>query len=464
MSTEVQLAEFVTGLRPADASPASHKTAQRVLMASIGAGIAAAREDGIAELRELLQARGGRAEARTFVYGDELPAVAAAQFNGTLSRALDFCDAMAPGPHFGSAVIPAACAAAELAGGCSGSEFLAALLVGCEIGARFNLTEAMYDGFDPTGVAAVFAATAAAARILRLSTKQTLNALGLALNRCGGSFQSNIDATLAVRLIEGWVAQSGLECAQLARAGMTGPRNYLTGPYGYAHLFGRDRLEPHEVVGRLGDEWRMNSIVFKKYPSCGATQGMTELTLQLVRELELKPESISRVEVRLNPYCHRLVGQPFEVGENPRVNAQFSAQYCIANALSRRSSKLSHFRPSEVSSPDTRALIGRITCVADPTLDARGHSSVDLAITTARGHVHSRTLDISPGFPGNELSDADHRERFEACMEYAPYPLPAASRDRFLEAAADLPALIDARQLIDDLMVARTAPTQAART
>jgi 2-methylcitrate dehydratase PrpD len=81
----------------------------------------------------------------------------------------------------------------------------------------------MYDGFDPTGVSVVFASTAAAARILGLSPQQTLNALGLALNRCGGSFQSNVDATLAVRVIQGWVAQTGLECAQMALAGITGP-------------------------------------------------------------------------------------------------------------------------------------------------------------------------------------------------------------------------------------------------
>lgn len=455
MTAELRLAEFVTEVQPAQASAAALETACRVLMASVGAGIAGAREEGIAELRRLLLARGGRAEAHAFVYGDGLPAVAAAQLNGTLCRALDYCDAMAPGPHFGSAVIPAACAATELAGGCSGAEFLAALLVGCEVGARLNLTESMYGGFDPTGVSAVFASTAAAARILRLSKPQTLSALGLALNRCGGSFQSNIDATLAVRVIEGWVAQSGLECAQLALAGITGPRNFLAGIYGYAHLFGRDRLDPREIARGLGEEWRMRSIVFKKFPSCGATQGMTELALQMVSELDLKPQDIARVEVRLNPYCHRLVGHPFEVGENPRVSAQFSAQYCIASAISRRAAKLSHFTPSEISAPDVLALADRIACVGDPALDARGHSAVDVVITTAGGDVHSRTLDVAPGFPGNELTDEDHLRRFEECMEYAPFPLPPESRREFLEAAADLSALADARRLVSYLIVAR---------
>jgi 2-methylcitrate dehydratase PrpD len=452
MKPELELTEFVTRLRVTEVPPAALKTARRVLMASVGAGIAGAGEDGIAQLRRLLQVRGGADEARALVFGGKLPAHAAAQFNGTLCRALDYCDALAPGAHIGSSLVPAALAAAELAGGCSGAELLAALVAGCEVGARLNLTEAMYDGFDPTGVAVVFASTAAAARLLQLSDKQTLSALGLAFNRCGGSFQSNIDGTLAVRVIQGWVAQTGLECAQLAQAGITGPENFLSGVYGYAHLFGRDCLDAGAITASLSREWRMNDIVFKKYPSCGATQGMTELTLQLGAELELVPDRVSHVAVRLNPYCHRLVGSPFRLGENPRVNAQFSTQYCVANALVRRKSTLSHFTPANIADPEVQEMIGRISCEGDPALDARGHTAVDVTITTKEGNVQGRRLDIAPGFPGNTLSDEDHAARFDDCMRYAAHPLPARQIDTFLGAVGGLDGLPDARTLVDCLI------------
>lgn len=451
MRPEHLLAEFVTQFQPDQATAGALLTVRRMFLASVAAGVAGAGEDGIKELRQLLSVRGGSAEAHTFIYGDCLPAYAAAQFNGTLCRALDYCDAMAPGVHLGSSLTPTACAVAELLGHCSGRDFVAGLLVGCEVGARLNLTEAMYDGFDPTGIAVVFASTATAARLFRLSEKQTLNALGLALNRCGGSFQSNVDGSLAVRIVQGWVAQAGLECAQLASAGITGPRDFLSGIYGYCHLFGRDRLEPEVVTHGLGDEWRTNKMVFKKFPSCGATQGMTELTLQLARELELRPEDVSRVEVRLNPYSHRLVGHPFRSGDNPRVDAQFSAQYCVANAIVRRGSKLSHFRPDQTRDPAVRSLIDRVTCVGDPSLDTRGHSAVDVTVDTVRGRSYSRSLDISPGFPGNDLSDEEHLSRFKECMEYAAYPLAADSARALLDASADLSAVSDVNDLINYL-------------
>lgn len=452
MTPEQQLATFVTALQPAVVPPEAQRTTKLVALASLGAGIAGAGEDGIGPLRELLRQRGGTGQARCLVFGDRLPAVAAAQLGGTLCRALDYCDAMAPGPHIGSALLPAALAAAELRGGCSGAELLAALVVGCEVGARFNLTESQYDGFDPTGVAVVFAATAGACRVLGLDAKQTLNALGLAFNRCGGSFQSNIDGTLAVRLIQGWVAATGIECAQMAAAGLTGPTHFLTGVYGYPHLYGRDRLQPADMVAGLGTEWRLQRMMFKPYPSCGATQGLTRLVLDLVHELDLRPEHVARLEIRQPPYSHKLVGHPWRLGDNPRVNAQFSAQYCAANAIVRRAARLDHFRVDAIGNPAVLALIERITTVADPAMDARGHTAVDVDLTLANGQRHHRELDIAPGFPGNGLSDAQHLARFADCMAYAPHPLPPANAQALLAAIDGLAGLGDACELVDLLI------------
>lgn len=431
---EAELARWICRFDGRDLPERASTIARRVLLAVTGTGLAAVAEDGIEALRRWHLGRGGAAQASTLVFGDKLPATAAAQINGTLCRALDFCDAMAPGPHFGSAVFPAALAAAELrvfespdAPACTGAEFLAAVAVGLEVGSRFNLEESQYDGFDPTGVAAVFAATATASRLLGLSEAQIHHALGLAFNRCGGSFQSNVDGSLGVRLVQGWVAAAGVECAELARAGLTGPRHFIGGVYGYARLFGRGRLEPHSVAHELGQRWRLEAMMFKPYPSCGATQGVTSLALDLVGEFALGAADLASATVRLNPYCHRLVGKRFEPGQNPRVDAQFSAAYCVANALARGSSRLAHFTPAAVAELHATGLIERIEVLADAALDARGHTAVDLALRTTDGRILERQLDIAPGFPGRPLTEAEHQRRFDDCLAYAPKPLAAAN-------------------------------------
>ena len=456
MSPELRLAQFVCDLQAESVPEAARRVLQRMALAVSGTAAAGAGEDGIDGLRALLLERGGSPQATTLVFGDRLPAHAAAQFNATLCRALDFCDAMAPGPHIGSSLIPAALAAAELAGGCSGREFLAAIAAGAELSSRLNLTEAQYAGFDPTGIAVVFAPAAAAARILGLTPAQTLNALALAFNRCGGSFQSHIDGSLGVRMVQGWVAEAGVSCAQMARRGITGPAHFLAGIYGYAQLYGRGTLDVDAVVADLGTHWRVHDVVFKKYPSCGVTQGVTELALSIVADAGVVADTVRSAQVRLPPYAFRLVGHPFQIGANPRVDAQFNARYCVANAIARGSSRLQHFDPASVADPALRGLVDRITVIADSAMDARGHAAVDLAVTTTDGTVHRRSLDVPPGFPGAELSDAQHLARFRDCLAYAPRPLAEASVQRFLAALDGIAELPDVRVLAS-LLVAPPA-------
>jgi 2-methylcitrate dehydratase PrpD len=448
VAAEDRLAEFVLGPEPRRAPAEVTRIVRLCLLTSASTAIAGAAEDGVAELRDHVVAQGGRAEATTLVFGDRLPAASAALVNGLMCRALDYCDAMWPGLHIGSALIPAALAAAELAGGCSGAQLLDALTAGAEVGARLNLDGTQYDGFDPTGVAGVFAATAACARLLGLSAEQARNALALAFNRCGGSFQSNVDGSLAVRLIQGWVAESAVHCARLARAGFTGPRRFLGGEYGYLHLFGRDRTDAASVVAGLGTEWRLNRMVFKRFPSCGGTQAVTKLALDVIARHPVRAEDVAAVRVKLPPYTYRLVGQPFGLGANPRVDAQFSAQYCVASALIRRGSRLADFRPAAVRDPAVAELAQRVEVAPAERLGTPGEPIAILEATTRDGRRYDSSIDIPPGFPGNELTDAEHAERLADCLDYAPFPLPAGQADAFRRAVGSLASLADARDLL----------------
>lgn len=146
------------------------------------------------------------------------------------------------------------------------------------------------------------------------------------------------------------------------------------------------------------------------------------------------------------------MGHSFAMGDNPRVNAQFSAQYCLANAIVRGDSQLAHFRPEQVADEAVLALAQRVRTVADPALDARGHSSVDVAITAGNGQVLVRKLDIAPGYPGNELDDAQHRKRFRDCLAYAARPLAAEQVDGVLAAVEQIEGFPDARRLVDLLI------------
>lgn len=453
MSTEQEIARFVCRTDFSAIPGPALETMRDVVLGVLGTTIAGASAEGCGTVVELARELGGRPEASVLVHGDKVPAQQAAFVNAVMARALDFEDSMAPGAHPGAAVVSAALAAAELAGGVSGADFLAAVTVGTELAVRMNLGEAEYDGFDPTGVCVPFGSTAAAAKILGLSEAETLHALALAFCRCGGSFQANVDGALAVRVIQGWVSETGVTCARLAGRGITGPRNFLDGVYGYFHLFGRDRVGSGKVLSGLGTEYQVDRLVFKKYPSCGGTQASTELILGLIDEEGLEADDVEHVEIRIVPYLHRLVGHPFQLGSNPKVNAQFSVRWCVANALVRKGSTLAHFEADAVGDPAVLRLVEKIDAVPDATLDARGHSAVDMCVMTKGGKEYLRKLDVAPGFPGNPLTKNDQLRRFWDCLAFGDSAMMDGDRGaEILRVVERLDEMEDVRALISLLL------------
>jgi hypothetical protein len=153
----------------------------------------------------------------------------------------------------------------------------------------------------------------------------------------------------------------------------------------------------------LGSRFECQKILFKKYPSCGLTLGSTDLILSLMREAEgkdISADTVERVKVTVPPYTYKLVGHPFEMGTTPRVNAQFSIRYCVANALFRRSSKLAHFEEEAIRTPQVLDLAQRVDVVVDPAMEVRGHTPVDMTVCMKDGRELFRRIEVAPGFPG----------------------------------------------------------------
>src|SRR4030042_470817 len=395
METEKRLAEYVSETKFDDLPKEPVDTIKNVLLTILGTTIAGATAEGCETLIHQVKEWGGRKEATILIHGGKVPAYNAAFVNSVMARALDFCEAMVPGMHVGSSSVPTALATAELAGGCSGKEFLTAIVLGTEMAARLNLPESAYEGF---------------------------------------------------------VSQGGIICAQLAQRGITGPKNFLEGIYAYFHLYAKDKYDPWAVLDGLGKKFELAKTVFKKYPSCGGTLASTDAILELSKEKGLVPEDVTRINIQVTPYIHKLVGHPFKVGENPKVNAQFSIQYCVANALLRKGSKLRHFDETFIREPKIIELVNKIHVVADPALDERGHTAVDMRVTTRNGTVLHKNVAIARGFPGKPLTKEEHNEHFQDCVSYAGKPLPPENVEKVVSLVSQLEDLTDVCNLIPLLL------------
>jgi len=445
---ERALAKFVCDAKYEDLPMETVATVKLQCTALYGATIAATYAAGCKEVADYVRDIGGKEEATVLMHGGKVPAQMAAFANAVMGRAHDIDDHISPGIHIGSAVIPAALATAEMVGGCSGKEFITAIAVGTEIALRLNLKDTDFDGFDPTGILSVYASAAAAAKLMKLDEEQTLNALALAYNRSGGSFQSNVDGSLAVRIIEGWVSQMGVECARLAKIGITGPQNFLEGVYSFFHLYAKENIDRRYVAENLGKEWRVHKLNFKKYPSCGLTQGSTQLILDMMDEHGFTADDVEKIEVRLPPFSYKLVGK-FELGDNPKVSAQFSVGYCVANALLRKEITLSQFEAPAIVAPEVREfLAARVEVINDHELN-REHYSSDIVARLKHGNVLKGSIDIPPGTPAYPMTEDEHRRRFFDCVAFADLPwLKNDKRDLLIAALGRIDELENVTKLI----------------
>jgi 2-methylcitrate dehydratase PrpD len=444
------LAEWAASATFADL-PESAVAAMKLLTRTVlGTAVAGATSHGCEATVEQVKEWGGRPEATIWIYGGKAPAHAAAMANSVMARALDICDAAVPGQHIGTSAVPVAVATAELVGGVSGSELITALAIGSEIATRLGFVSRL-DGFDPTGACSIFASCVTAAKILRLDARQMLNAMALVFNKAGGSFQSNVDASLAVRVIEGFISQDGVICAQLAQRNITGPKNWLEGVWGYYHLFCKGERDTEMVAGELGKRWMLHTFGYKTRPQCGATISSTDAILALLEKQPFEPEQVERIDIRMASEgpCS-LVGSEFELGDHPQVSGQFNVRYCVANAITRKSSKLHHFTDESVSDPGIGALARRIETHLAPELSEGRRelaARVALEVRLKDGRILTCGADGPSGFPPNPKTPQMHLDDFLEHTAYGGRPLTKHNVARILSTIERLDAVADVREL-----------------
>jgi 2-methylcitrate dehydratase PrpD len=452
MNTETKLIEYTFNTKYDDLPPLAINIVKSMILINLGCLIAGSTLDECKKLIEIVKEWGGKPEAGILVYNVKVPGYNAALANGTMCRALDFGDAIAPGIHIGPVAIPAALAAAELAGGCSGKEFLTSLTVGIEVAARLNRLNlkghtGTYNGFKPTGVCSAFGGTATAGRILGLTPEQMSNALGIVFNRVGGSIQGNIEGAHTVALVAGFAAQSSIICTELAQMGLTGPRNFIEGVYGYFHLYANDNRDEQTVAGELGSRFELYNVLFKQYPHCGLIQTSTQGILELVREQGLTPEDVSKITVWVQLFTYKDVGH-FDAANSSRQSAQFSLKYCVASALLRGSSQFQHFEGSCIRDPQVVNIVKKIDVISSPAMEERDQTSMDMEVKTKKGVTYHKSIDTPRGFPGNPMTRDEYIALFRQCANYGNKPWPQEKTDNILAAIDRLEDLSDVRALI----------------
>ncbi len=386
----------------------------------------------------------------------------AALLNGTLAHSLDFDDTHASASlHPSAPIVPAALAAAEMAGA-DGKALIAAIVGGYETQIRLSQAldpAAHYDrGFHPTATCGTFGAAAAAARLFNLDADGHANAFGIVLSMAAGSMQFLANGAWTKRSHVGHAAMCGLIAATLARAGYQGAADAIEGTWGFLHAYA-PAADAARVVEGLGQRWETMKIAVKPFPSCRYSHAPLDGILALAREHGIRAEEVEEVAVGVSEPGWKIIGDPEPAKQSPKsvVDGQFSMAFCAAVAL--RSGGLAwDDYARHLGDPATLALCKKVRTRVDPQAQADfpAEMSASVRIKTARG-VFETYVRVPKGEPANFLTADELRAKFDGLA--APY-LSAQRRD---EIAAALLALDEARDIGAVLRLTRAESAGARR-
>lgn len=343
--------------------------------------------------------------------------------------------------HPGPVVIPVALAATESAAG-TARQFLDAVVRGYEATIRVgrSLGTEHYRYWHPTSTAGAFGAAAAAASLLDLDVEATADALGTAGSRTGGLWQMRHELVPTKSIHNAEAARSGYLAANLARAGLRGPRYILEGEQGlYAAT--APNANPAAVCAD-DDTWLIHTTSLKPWPACRHVHPAIDAMLAAVGdESGIDAQAIAQIDVNTYAEALRFCDRPRPTSE---LEAKFSLQHALAAIACLGRPQLSHYTPEAIALPELHAMRERVAVHADPTFSARFplHYGASVNVTMKDGQRLQASCEDAWGDPERPMDARAIRGKALALAAWGGVPQGLATR--LLDTAA---ALADARSI-----------------
>jgi len=446
-----RFANWMTKLEGATLSPDVLKKLKLAVLDTLASVLAGTREEVVTRMLPYVSRGAGSAEAAILGHRLRTRSDAAALVNGTMAHACDYDDSSwTMWGHPSAPVLPAALAIAER-DDCSGLDLLTSFAIGLEIEKAVGLAtqpDHYQRGYHATGSVGIFGATAAVAKLLRLTNKQIQMAFGIAVSRAAG-LRGNF-GTMTKPMHVGFAARDGLECAFLAQSDITGHPAAFEGHMGFFQVLAPDADHTRDVSQTLGNPFEVMEpgLSPKLYPSCSESHAAVDAILEM-RSEGLKPSDVKNIRCGMTPAAQSNLVYPRPVTP---LQAKFSQEYCLSAALVRGKLGLNEFTPQAVNDPSIREIL-RITEAAVHS-QLSGADSVSFSspaiveVQTKDGKTWRKLIREMKGHPNNPLSEADIQQKFKEC---AATILPQKQVGAALNKIAHLEGLTSVKALVADL-------------
>ena len=413
MNETRQLAEFCSRVSY-DRLPAAVRDKVKLCVLDYIANVYGSLElEAVSDVVRFVRAKSSGGPATVLGCGFKCDLLHAALVNGTMGEAVEAQDGLRfGGNHPGTAVIPAALAAAEELG-LGGRAVIEAIAAGYEAADR--PAAAMHPwhtlgGFLPTGTCGAFGAAAAVGRLKGFPPERLASALGCAGYLLPLSMAEQLMGGFTIKIVQGGMAAlSGLLAAGLAEAGLSGAPYVLEGSAlggGFTKITVAPGAAPknERLVEELGEKWSVLDIYFKPFTACRHTHGAAQAVLELKREHGLRAEDVIEARVAAYGIAQLAVGKGVSEGD-AFVSAQFSIPYVVAVCLLDGELGPKQLTEKRLADPAVLELSRRASVATDEELNQRypAETASRVEIVLKDGRALTRQVNTPLGDPRTPL-------------------------------------------------------------
>ncbi len=416
-----KMARWAAALEYQQLSDEAVYQAKRFLLDSIGCALGGYQQHDVKIALGVLGEIAGRGPATVIGTGKRIDPVSASLANALMIRCMDYNDIYwKQDPSHPSDIFPAAMACCERAQS-NGKELIVGLVLGHEF--EMRMCEAAFPGIRERGwhhaTLTAFVSPIVAGRALHLSWERIQHAIGISASR-----HSTLGAVTAGKLtmmknaVDPMATQSGVLAALLSEKGYTGPEHVIDGKEGLTHVFGPE-WKLALVTEGLGDSWRITQCGMKAFPTEALTHTPISAVLDLVKQNDLKPDGIGKVQIRSLARAKDILSDPSKYDPRTKETADHSLPYVIAAAIVDRQVTPAQLTSERIIDPLVRAQLKKVEVVADPEIEKvfPALQRAIVQITTSNGQSFTKQLDYPKGDPRNPLTDAEIEEKFAALAD-----------------------------------------------
>jgi len=448
MSADTQrVAEHVAGVRYGDLPPQAVAKVKTFLLDTLGVGIAGSSGAKVPDLAKLAASWGPEPEATVWMTGERMSAQSAAMVNAYQIHCLEY-DCVHEGAvlHPMATILSAVLAWSEreaLRGRpVSGERLVAALCVGVDVAGLIGVATDSPVRFFRPATAGGFGAVAAIGSLAGADPETIRSAFGHMYGQTSGTLQPHLEGSPLLGLQIGFNARGAICAMDLAQAGFPGPREALSGRYGYFALMEGGSLHAERIEAALAREWQIAKLAHKPFPSGRLTHGV----VHGLRDLAVPADEIVEVVAHVPPLVQRLVSRPLT--PNPASNY---AKLCLAFVagvwMARGRCDVPDFLGESLTDPAIHRHAAKVRVVLDGNPRENALAPQRIVVTLHDGSVREALLPQVYGHPDVPLSEAENLEKFRRCWGHAvPTRAPDGS-ERLIEAVGTIEHMPDVSAL-----------------